>query len=223
MTSSLTPRLLPEELLRRGRVMAILRASTGEHLRATAMTLLGEGVRCLEVTTNTPGALAMVRALRDELASDEACLGVGTVRRVGQVDQAADAGASFVVSPGTNASVGQRAAERGLRWYPGAATATEVETAWELGATAVKIFPAGSLGGPDFLRALRGPLDDVPFIPTGGVEVADVDAYLTAGALALGMGTPLIGTALVDGDVASLAARARAVMASIRACVGTLR
>jgi 2-dehydro-3-deoxyphosphogluconate aldolase/(4S)-4-hydroxy-2-oxoglutarate aldolase len=223
VTGSPTPRLLPEEVLRRGRVVAILRASTGEHLRAAATTLVREGVRCLEVTTNTPGALATVRALRDELPADEACLGVGTVRTVGQVDQAADAGASFVVSPGTNASVGRRAAERGLRWYPGAATATEVETAWELGATAVKIFPAGSLGGPAFLRALRGPLDDVPFIPTGGVEVADVDAYLTAGALALGMGTPLIGTALDDGDLASLAARARAVMATVGARVGTLR
>jgi 2-dehydro-3-deoxyphosphogluconate aldolase/(4S)-4-hydroxy-2-oxoglutarate aldolase len=223
VTVSPTSRFLPEEVLRRGRVVAILRGSTGEHLRGTAMTLLQEGVRCLEVTTNTPGALAAVRALRDELASDEVCLGLGTVRTIGQVDQAADAGASFVVSPGTSASVGRRAAERGLRWYPGAATATEVETAWELGATAVKIFPAGSLGGPGFLRALQGPLDDVPLIPTGGVEVADVAAYLATGALALGMGTPLVGTALDDGDVTSLAARARAVMASIAECSGALR
>jgi len=133
------------------------------------------------------------------------------------VDQAAAAGASFVVSPGTNASVGRRAAELRLRWYPGAATATEVETAWDLGATAVKIFPAGSLGGPGFLRALRGPLDDVPLIPTGGVGVDDVEPYLSAGALALGMGSPLIGTALEDGDLVSLAVRARKVVASVRA------
>jgi 2-dehydro-3-deoxyphosphogluconate aldolase/(4S)-4-hydroxy-2-oxoglutarate aldolase len=208
-------RLLPDEALRRGRVVAILRGTNGQHLRATAQTLVQTGIRCLEVTMNTPGALETVRALRAELSPDEACLGVGTVRTVAQVDQARAAGASFVVSPGTNASVGRRAAELGLRWYPGAATATEVETAWELGATAVKIFPAGSLGGPGFLRALRGPLDDVPLIPTGGVGVADVEPYLFAGALALGMGSPLIGTALDDRDLASLTIRAREVVASV--------
>ena len=215
MSTAAAARLLPDEALRCGRVVAILRGTSGQHLRATAQTLVQTGVRCLEVTMNTPGAMETVRALRADLAPEEVCLGVGTVRTVDQVDQAGAAGASFVVSPGTNASVGRRAAELGLRWYPGAATATEVETAWALGATAVKIFPAGNLGGPAFLRALRGPLDDVPLIPTGGVGVADVEPYLSAGALALGMGSPLIGTALEDGDLVSLAIRARQVVASV--------
>jgi len=212
-------RLLPDRVLQQGRVVAILRGNSGQHLVATAQTLLETGVGCLEVTMNTPGALETVRALRGDLCPEEACLGVGTVRTVEHVDQAAAAGASFVVSPGTNASVGRRAAELGLRWYPGAATATEVETAWELGATAVKIFPAGNLGGPGFLRALRGPLDDVPMIPTGGIGVDDVEPYLSAGALALGMGSPLIGTALEDGDLVALAGRARKVVASVTAWV----
>jgi 2-dehydro-3-deoxyphosphogluconate aldolase/(4S)-4-hydroxy-2-oxoglutarate aldolase len=215
MTTTPASRLLPDAALRCGRVVAILRGTNGQHLLAAARTLTRAGVRCLEVTMNTPGALETVRTLRTELSRDEACLGVGTVRTVAQVDQAGAAGASFVVSPGTNASVGRRAAELGLRWYPGAATATEVETAWELGATAVKIFPAGDLGGPAFLRALRGPLDDVPLIPTGGVGVGDIEPYLSAGAFALGMGSPLIGTALEDGDLVSLAMRAREVVASV--------
>ena len=81
----------------------------------------------------------------------------------------------------------------------------------------MKIFPAGNLGGPGFLRALRGPLDDVPLIPTGGVGVDDIEPYLFAGALALGMGSPLIGTALYDGDLDPLAVRARKVVASVTA------
>jgi hypothetical protein len=92
-------RLLPDDALQRGRVVAILRGTSGQHLHATAQTLLKTGVGCLEVTMNMPGALETVRALRGDLSPEEACLGVGTVRTVEQVDQAAAAGVSFVVSP----------------------------------------------------------------------------------------------------------------------------
>lgn len=223
MSAAKVNRLLPDQQLQLGRVVAILRGPRGHHLQAVAHTLVEAGVRCLEMTTNTPGALEAIRALRIDLPASEVSFGVGTVRTVEQVDQAAAAGASFVVSPGTSPPVGRRAADLGLRWYPGAATATEVETAWQLGATAVKIFPAGALGGPAFLRALVAPLDDVLLIPTGGVEAVELTRYLSAGAFAVGMGSPLIGSALDDGDVDALARRSRDVVASVAAWAGKSR
>jgi 2-dehydro-3-deoxyphosphogluconate aldolase/(4S)-4-hydroxy-2-oxoglutarate aldolase len=132
------------------------------------------------------------------------------------VDAAADAGASFVVAPNTDVEVGRRAEQRGLGWFPGALTPTEIALAWDLGATAVKVFPAGSAGGPRYLREVRAPLDDVLLVPTGGVTVEDVPAYLQAGAVAVGMGSPLIGRALEDDhDLGRLGERASAALSAV--------
>ncbi|WP_037067142.1 bifunctional 4-hydroxy-2-oxoglutarate aldolase/2-dehydro-3-deoxy-phosphogluconate aldolase [Pseudonocardia acaciae] len=196
------------------RVVAILRAARGDRLEAVCEALLGAGVRCLEITTNTPSGLDAVRKLA--AAGTDAEVGVGTVRTVEQVDRAAEAGASFVVAPGTNAAVGRRAGELGLAWYPGALSPTEIEHAWSLGAAAVKVFPAASAGGPGYLREVRAPLDDIPLVPTGGVRIDDVAAYLDAGAFAVGLGGQLIGDALVsdDADLAALRQRAERALAA---------
>ena len=208
-------RLRPGPVLTGTGLVAILRARSGERLAAACEVLLDAGVRCLEVTMNTPGALEVVGRLAAE-AGEGTEIGVGTVRRPEEVDRAADAGAVFVVAPNTDEAVGRRAAERGLAWYPGALTPTEIARAWDLGATAVKVFPAGSAGGPRYLREVRGPLDDVPLVPTGGVGVEDVPGYLRAGALAVGMGGPLLGRALEDdAGLAGLADRARAAVDAV--------
>jgi 2-dehydro-3-deoxyphosphogluconate aldolase/(4S)-4-hydroxy-2-oxoglutarate aldolase len=193
------------------RVVPILRGKkTGEHLSAVIDTLVSAGIRCLEVTTNTPGAFEAVAAARQR-HGDAVELGVGTVLTADQVAAASAAGAGFIVSPHTDPALGAAAGDRGLGWYPGAFTATEVLAAWQHGATAVKLFPA-SLGGPKYLRELRGPIDDVPILPTGGVTVESVPEYLAAGAIAVGMGGPLLGDALDGGDLAALADRARRVL-----------
>ena len=207
-------RLDPGPVLRETGLVAILRGRSGTRLDAVCDTLLDAGVRCLEVTLNTPQALTVVRRLADE-ARPGVEVGVGTVRRVEQVDDAADAGATFVVSPTTVPAVGERAAARALGWYPGALSPTEISTAWDLGATAVKVFPAGSAGGPRYLKEVRAPLDDVLLIPTGGVAVEDVPGYLQAGAVAVGMGGPLIGAALDGDDLDGLARRARAALDAV--------
>lgn len=208
-------RLVPGPVLRRTGLVAILRGRSGERLAAACDALLGAGVCCLEVTMNTPGALAVVSRLAGD-ARESVEVGVGTVRRAEDVDAAADVGATFVVAPNTDAAVGARAAQRGLGWYPGAFTPTEIAAAWDLGATAVKVFPAGSAGGPRYLREVRAPLDDIPLVPTGGVSVDDVPGYLQAGALAVGMGGPLLGRALEDDeDLARLGERARAALAAV--------
>ncbi|GAB3196159.1 bifunctional 4-hydroxy-2-oxoglutarate aldolase/2-dehydro-3-deoxy-phosphogluconate aldolase [Geodermatophilus arenarius] len=208
-------RLQPGPVLTGSGLVAILRGRSGERLAAACEVLLDAGVRCLEVTMNTPGALDVVgRLTADAGAGTE--IGVGTVRRPEEVDRAADAGAVFVVAPNTDEAVGRRAAERGLAWYPGALTPTEIARAWDLGAAAVKVFPAGSAGGPRYLREVRGPLDDVLLVPTGGVGVEDVPGYLQAGAVAVGMGGPLLGRALEDdAELAGLAGRARAALDAV--------
>jgi len=208
-------RVRPGPVLTGSGLVAILRARSGDRLAAACEVLLGAGVRCLEVTMNTPGALEVVGRLVAE-AGEDTEIGVGTVRRPEDVDRAADAGAVFVVAPNTDEAVGRRAAERGLAWYPGALTPTEIARAWDLGASAVKVFPAGSAGGPRYLREVRGPLDDVPLVPTGGVGVEDVPGYLQAGAVAVGMGGPLLGRALEDdASLTGLGDRARAALAAV--------
>jgi 2-dehydro-3-deoxyphosphogluconate aldolase/(4S)-4-hydroxy-2-oxoglutarate aldolase len=204
----------PGPVLQETGLIAILRSRSGERLPAVCELLLEAGVRCLEVTLNTPGALDVVGKLAGERRPGVE-VGVGTVRRPEEVDAAADAGATFVVAPTTSAAVGERAARRGLGWFPGALTPTEIETAWDLGATAVKVFPAASAGGPRYLAEVRAPLDDVLLVPTGGVTVEDVPGYLRGGAMAVGMGGPLIGRALVEDDLGGLADRARAALAAV--------
>jgi 2-dehydro-3-deoxyphosphogluconate aldolase/(4S)-4-hydroxy-2-oxoglutarate aldolase len=205
----------PGPVLQDTGLVAILRGRSGDRLTAVCESLLEAGVRCLEITMNTPGALAAVRRLATN-GTPGVEVGVGTVRCVDEVDAAADAGASFVVAPNTSPAVGERAAERGLGWFPGALTPTEIATAWDLGATAVKVFPAGSAGGPRYLREVRAPLDDILLVPTGGVGVADVPGYLQAGAIAVGMGGPLVGRALEkDEDLHGLGDRARAALDAV--------
>lgn len=204
-------RLELSEALLTTRVVPILRGKkTGEHVPAVIGTLVDSGIRCLEITTNMPGAFAAVTAARQRYGA-EVELGVGTVLTAEQVAAAADAGATFVVSPNTDPAVGAAAAEHGLAWFPGALTPTEVLAAWEYGATAVKLFPA-SLGGPRYLKELLGPIDGVPILPTGGVDLVSVPDYLAVGAVAVGMGGPLVGDALDGGDLTELAARAVAVL-----------
>jgi len=205
----MTVRLAPSPLLTGGRLVAILRGRSATHLLATAHTLIEAGVRCLEITTNTPSAAAVVAALRTEWPETELDVGLGTVRTADHVHLAADSGAGFVVSPGTDLTVGAEAFAAGLRWYPGAATPTEIETAWTAGAAAVKVFPIASLGGASYLAQVRAPLDDVPLIPTGGIGIADVPSLLSVGSLALGVGGPLVGDALSGGPQSDLAIRAR--------------
>jgi 2-dehydro-3-deoxyphosphogluconate aldolase/(4S)-4-hydroxy-2-oxoglutarate aldolase len=212
----MTPdRRQPGPVLQETGLVAILRGRSGERLAAACDRLLEAGVRCLEITMNTPGALDVVRRLAGD-AEPGVEVGVGTVRRADEVDAAADAGATFVVAPNMSTAVGERAAQRGLGWFPGALTPTEIAAAWELGATAVKVFPAGSAGGPRYLREVRAPLDDILLVPTGGVSVEDVPGYLQAGAVAVGMGGPLIGRALDDDeDLLRLGDRARAALDAV--------
>ncbi len=198
--------------VRDGRVIAIVRDSEGRRLREICESLIESGIRAIEVTTNTPGAFAVV----GELARHgKAQVGMGTVRTLDHVRRAADAGASFVVTPALSLPVGRAALDIGLQWYPGGVTPTELETAWNAGATAVKVFPVATFGGPRYISEIRAPLDDIPLIPTGGVQIEDIGDYLQRGSYAVGMGSPLLGRVFADGDLVALRTRAQAVLTAV--------
>jgi 2-dehydro-3-deoxyphosphogluconate aldolase / (4S)-4-hydroxy-2-oxoglutarate aldolase len=197
-----------------GPAIAILRGGTGDHVEHVVATLVEAGVTAIEITTNTPRWREGI-AWATERFGTAASVGVGTVMDPRQLDEAAAAGASFAVSPHLDPAVGERAHERGLGWYPGAATPTEIVHAWRLGARAVKVFPAAQLGGPAFLRQVLAPLDFVDVIPTGGIGVEDASEYLAAGAVAVGLGSPLVGDALTTGDLAGLRSRAERLVTGL--------
>ncbi|WP_066370613.1 bifunctional 4-hydroxy-2-oxoglutarate aldolase/2-dehydro-3-deoxy-phosphogluconate aldolase [Herbidospora mongoliensis] len=188
------------------RLLAIVRGPDAGAALRTVVTLAEEGVRLIEVSLVTAGALEVIREARASLGPD-ADLGAGTVVTGDDARAAAEAGASFLVTPAVSEAVAAGRA-LGLPVLAGALTPTEVVAARAAGASAIKLFPA-SLGGVRHLRALRDPFPDVPFVPVGGVGVAEAADYLAAGAVAVGVGSPLVGDAAAGGDLAELRARVR--------------
>lgn len=140
-----------------------------------------------------------------QAVGERACVGAGTVLDVSSASAGIGAGASFLVSPHTDPNLIEWASEHGVPFIPGAFTPTEVLNAWRAGAALVKLFPAGSVGA-DFIRDLRGPLREIPLLPTGGITLDNAAQFLRAGAWGLG-----IGSALIDprGDYAEIERRAR--------------
>jgi 2-dehydro-3-deoxyphosphogluconate aldolase/(4S)-4-hydroxy-2-oxoglutarate aldolase len=205
------PPITPQ-LLETG-IVAVLRADRLDHLDPVADVLVDSGITCLELTLTTPGALADLSRLR-ERCEDGVVLGMGSVVTTRQATLALDAGAQFLVSPGVCAEVVAQAAQAGVASYPGAWTPTEILDAWTAGAAAVKLFPAES-GGPRHLSNVRGPLPDIPLVPTGGVALDAVAAYFAAGAVAVGLGGPLVGDALNGGSLSALRRRAAAALAAV--------
>ncbi|MFP5315643.1 MAG: bifunctional 4-hydroxy-2-oxoglutarate aldolase/2-dehydro-3-deoxy-phosphogluconate aldolase [Actinomycetes bacterium] len=191
--------------LKKARLLAIIRGSDSAASVRTAVALVEEGVTYLEVSLNTPGALEVIRSVRDEVG-DHATIGAGTVLTGDDAGRVSDAGGQFLVTPAVTAAV-DAGVLLGLPVLAGALTPSETFSAMDRGATAIKLFPA-SLGGPAYLSALRDPFPEIPFIPVGGVNAAAAADYLDRGAIAVGVGSPLIGDAAGGGDLAALRRRA---------------
>lgn len=198
------------EDLAAARVMAIIRGRDQAAVVETAVALFEEGVRFVEVALTTVGALSAIEQIRSR-APQGSLVGAGTVLTATDVADVVAAGAQFIVTPAVAPSI-EAGAQRGLPVAAGALTPTEAWTAVQRGASAVKLFPA-SAGGPAYLRALRDPLPDIPFLAVGGVGLDDVEAYLQAGAIGVGVGSPLVGDAASGGDLAALRDRARSYLA----------
>ena len=205
------------ERLARERLVAILRAPDADRFVAVGCALYDAGWRVLEVTLTSQGALEAITELRDALP-DDALVGAGTVMTPTDVQAVNSAGARFAVSPVLDEGSVAAAGRLGLPFVPGALTPNEIVAAWRSGAPAVKVSPVVAVGGPGYLAQVGAFLPGIPLLPTGGVQPADVPAYLRAGALAVGLGGPLLGDALdPGGDLAALTRRAAHVLAAVGA------
>ncbi|MFD6610150.1 bifunctional 4-hydroxy-2-oxoglutarate aldolase/2-dehydro-3-deoxy-phosphogluconate aldolase [Micromonospora chalcea] len=194
------------------RILAVIRGTDTAGAIAAGTALLEEGVRVVEVALTTPDAARAVEALR-AVAPAGSLVGAGTVLTAADVAEVAAAGAQFVVTPAVVESIAE-AARLGLPVAAGAFTPTEAYTAMRLGASAIKLFPA-SVGGPAYLKAVRDPFPDIPFVAVGGVGLAELPGYFAAGAIAVGLGGPLVGDAASGGDLDALRQRARAYLAAV--------
>jgi 2-dehydro-3-deoxyphosphogluconate aldolase/(4S)-4-hydroxy-2-oxoglutarate aldolase len=169
-------------------------------------------VRAIELTLNAPedDALRAIEALA--LAADDlgALVGAGTVLSIDAAGRAVDAGARFIVSPHCDPELIAWCASRSVPCFPGALSPTEIFAAWSAGASAVKLFPAAAVG-IGYLKLMAGPFPEIPMVPTGGVSAEDAGDWIGAGAVAVGMGSWLIG----DGEPGGVTERARAVSAAV--------
>ena len=195
-----------------GGVVAIGRRISPEAARELADALASGGVLAFELTLNDPEADALraiesAAAVAPDLGLE---IGAGTVLSLDAAGRAVDAGATFLVMPHLDLEIVSWAAGRGIPTLPGCATPSEVLAGWRAGAAAIKVFPASSLG-PSFVRELRGPFPSIPLVPTGGVTLESVAAFVAAGAVAVGLGGWLLG----DGRPPGIRGRAAAAVAAV--------
>jgi 2-dehydro-3-deoxyphosphogluconate aldolase / (4S)-4-hydroxy-2-oxoglutarate aldolase len=194
------------------RLAAVLRIPRAELAEPVVAALVSGGIEIVELTFTTPGveaALAHVRKRHPDLL-----LGAGTIRDEGQARRAAAAGADFLVMPHLDARLLESCLASGLPTLPGVLTPSEVARALAEGAQLLKLFPAGS-AGPAHLKALRGPFPDIRVVPTGGIGLEDMPAWIEAGALAVGVGGELCPGALVEEErLGELTERARRFVAA---------
>ncbi len=184
-------------------LVAIIRANSGEQLVSVARALYEGGIDVIEVTFTVPNAIDVLSAVRKDLGK-KILLGAGTVLDPETARTAILAGAEFLVSPVVNLDVIKLATRYDKLIMPGAYTPTEILTAWEAGADVIKVFPA-DIGGPPYLKAIKGPLPQVRLMPTGGVNLQTLESFVKAGACAVGLGSSLVEKEAVEkGDMARI-------------------
>lgn len=204
------------DVLVQQRAIAVVRASTqsvGHHM---ADAVISGGMELVEVTWNSDRPAELVRRLR---AEHPTCwIGAGTILTLQDLREAIQAGAQFVFSPHTSPDLIQEAGQHQVPVIPGALSPTEILTAWHAGATCVKLFPAHLIGGAAYVKSLRGPLGQIPVIPTGGITLDNASAYLQAGAIAVGLAGDLFpAEALLQENWPHITQQARLLMQRVQA------
>lgn len=198
-----------------GGIVAVVRAESGDQLVRVVGALAEGGVTAAEITFTIPDAIDVIRRVRREFG-DAVVVGAGTVLDPETARAALLAGAEYIVAPTVHPDVIRLCRRYDAVVMPGALTPTEVLAAWEAGADVVKIFPA-DVGGPPYLKAIRGPLPQVRLMPTGGVDLTTAEAFLKAGACCLGVGSQLVEPqAVAAGDFARIRDLARQYAALVR-------
>jgi len=171
--------------LKKYRAIAVIRSSQKQLGKQMARATAAGGMGLIEITWNSDQAPELIAELRSELPG---CLiGTGTLFTIDDVEKAIGSGAQFLFSPHTNPAMIQVAKQAEIPMIPGALSPTEIISAWQAGASCVKVFPISSVGGVDYIRSIKGPMGDIPLIPTGGVNLNNAVEFIQAGAIAVGL------------------------------------
>jgi 2-dehydro-3-deoxyphosphogluconate aldolase / (4S)-4-hydroxy-2-oxoglutarate aldolase len=203
------------KLVTQEQIIAVIR-STELHIgRKMAHAVAAGGIKLIEITANSHRPWALIETLRAELP---ACsIGTGTILNIADLHNAIACGAEYIFTPHVNLELIHAAIAAAIPIVPGALTPTEIVTAWQAGATAVKVFPIQAVGGVSYLKVLQGPIGQIPLIPTGGVTESDAPTFLAAGAIAVGLSGCLFPQAeILRGDWQSMSDRAHHLLMSIK-------
>jgi 2-dehydro-3-deoxyphosphogluconate aldolase / (4S)-4-hydroxy-2-oxoglutarate aldolase len=197
-------------------VVPIARTSTAEAAIKAVEAVYRGGIRAAEITMTVPGALKALEKVADQFG-DQIVLGAGTVLDPETARACMLAGAQFFVTPSLNVKTIEMVKRYSKVILPGALTPTEILTAWEAGADAVKVFPAGNMGGPKYIKALKGPFPHIEMVPTGGVNLETTVEFLRAGACAVAVGGELIDAKTIqEGNYQVFEERARQFLAKVK-------
>ena len=192
-------------------IIPVVRARSSDDAIRAVEAIRAGGIPILEITMTVPGAVNVIADLARRLG-DDALIGAGTVLDADGARACIDAGARFVVSPSLDVPTVETCRALEVPVFPGALTPTEIVTAWKAGADAVKVFPAGAVGGAAYIKSIKAPLPQIELIPTGGISLKTAADFIAAGAMALGVGADL-----VSGSPAEIAEKARQYVAAVTA------
>jgi 2-dehydro-3-deoxyphosphogluconate aldolase / (4S)-4-hydroxy-2-oxoglutarate aldolase len=201
-------------------VIPVVRATSADEAMRAIDAIREGGISVLEITMTVPGAVKVIEEVAKRYGN-EALVGAGTVLDPETAKTCISSGAQFIVSPALNVETIARCRELDIAVMPGALTPTEVVQAWNAGADFVKVFPAGAVGGPNYLKALKAPLPQIQLVPTGGVSLTTAGDFIRAGAAALGVGSDLVDlNAIREGQTALITERAKQYMEIVREARG---
>ncbi len=204
-------------------IIPVIRAASVDDAKRAVEAISAGGIPVAEITMTVPNAVAVIREVCAQYR-DTVLVGAGTVVTADQAEACLDAGAEFLVSPGFSAAVLDVADASRILAIPGALTPTELMTAQAAGATLIKIFPCGNVGGAKYLRSLKAPFPQARLIPTGGVNAANAAEFIAAGAFALGVGADLVdAAALRAGDLKKISAAAQELVHAVMSARAALK
>ncbi len=196
-------------------IIPVVRAATVAEANHAVEAIFAGGILSVEITMTVPNAVSVIREVAQQYKG-KVLIGAGTVTNGEQAEHCIGAGAEFLVSPGLAVSVLSVARANEVLAIPGALTPTELMHAHEQGASLVKIFPCGNVGGPKYIKSLRAPFPQAQLIPTGGVNAANAAEFIAAGAFALGVGADLVDAkALREGNLEKITSGAKELVAAV--------
>ena len=202
-------------LLQQHRIIAVIRADNAVIAREIALAAAAGGIKLIEIAWNTDRAESLIPKLQQELPDCK--IGAGTVLDIDSAERAIACGCSFLFTPHTNLDLISKGLENNVPVIAGALTPTEILTAWQAGAAAVKVFPIKVFGGVDYLKCLQPILCDIPLIPTGGVTIQNAAQFLAAGAIAVGISSDLFSTEMIaEDDWTTIIARSQMLIKKVQ-------